>query len=119
MVVGYFVYQDVVDKTAVFVEQAEYCAWPMLQPRRIVGGDVIDELESLRTAHLDFAHVADIEQAHRPADGVVFVENAGILHRHVPAAEIYHLCPALPVSSIERGEPQGPGFTHEPRLYQP
>ena len=43
-----------------------------------------------RPANLDLAHVADIEQSDRRPHGVVLVDNARVLDRHVPAAEIDH-----------------------------
>ncbi len=63
VVVGDFVDQDVVDETAVLVEQAGILGLARLETAGGVGGDVIGEPERLRAADFDFAHVADIEQA--------------------------------------------------------
>ena len=90
MVVGHLVHQDVVHEAAVLVEQRRVMRLPDLEPRDGVGGDVIGEPRGLRAADLDLAHVADVEQAHRAPHRVVFVDDAGVLHGHVPAAEIDH-----------------------------
>ena len=59
--VGDFVDQDVVDESAVSVEQRGILGLAELEFRRVVDGDVLDQIERLRAAHVDFAHVADVE----------------------------------------------------------
>ena len=44
-----------------------------------------------RPAKLDVAHVADVEEAHAGAHGHVLGDQARILDRHIPAAEVDHL----------------------------
>ena len=90
MIVRDFVDQDVVDESAVFVEQPGILRLADLQSGRVVSRDVIDEGAGLRPADFDLAHVADVEQAHGFAHGMVLVEDAGVLDGHVPAAEIDH-----------------------------
>ena len=36
------------------------------------------------------AHVRDVGHAHRRADGQVFFDDRGVLHRHGPAGEVDH-----------------------------
>ena len=91
MIVGDLVDQDVVDETAVLVEQPGIVRLADLQLRGGVGRDVIDQLQRFRPANFDLAHVADVEQAHALAHGVVLIDDAGVVDRHVPAAEIDHL----------------------------
>jgi hypothetical protein len=62
---------------------------------------VIDQIEGLRPSQLDLTHMTDIEYTNGGANGVVLVEYAGILDRHVPAAEIYHSCAQAPVHAVE------------------
>ena len=38
-------------------------------------------------AHLELAHVRDVEEAGRRAHGLVLVDDARVLHRHLPAGE--------------------------------
>jgi hypothetical protein len=90
VVAGHFVDQDVVHKTAVFVEQAGIMRLAGFELAGMVGGDEIGELASFRAPDFDFAHMADIEETHGGAHGLVLVDDSGILHRHIPAAKIHH-----------------------------
>ena len=101
-IVRHFVDQDVVDETAMLIEQPGILRLPVLQLGDAVGGDVVGQLHGFRPANFDLAHVADIEQADRVAHGVVFVDQAGILHRHIPAAEIDHLRAGRAVHFVQR-----------------
>src|SRR5208283_3057016 len=47
-------------------------------------------------------HVADIEKARGPAHGFVFLENAPILHRHLPPRKIHHP-PAMGDVEVAKG----------------
>jgi len=94
--------QDVVHEAAVLVEQAGVLGLAMIQAVRGVGGDVFDQLEGFGSAHFDFAHVADVEEADSGAHGGVFVDDTGVLDGHVPAAEIHHLRARRAVDIVER-----------------
>jgi hypothetical protein len=50
----------------------------------------LDEVESLRASDLDFPHVTNVEQSGAIANRFVFSENARILERHFPSAEVNH-----------------------------
>ena len=106
VIVGDFVHQDVVDESAVLIQQAGILRLADFEFRSIVGGDVIDQVQGLRTANLDLAHVADIENPDALAHGVVLFEHAGILHGHVPSAEVDHLCAHAAVNCVQRSRPQ-------------
>jgi hypothetical protein len=54
-------------------------------------------------ADFDLTHVADIEQPDRRADGLVLVDDPGVLDRHVPTAEIHHLGAQPAVDGIQSG----------------
>src|SRR4051794_9353890 len=90
MVVGYLVYQDVIDEAAVFVKQPGVVGLADFETANSVGGDGIGESLRLRPADLDLTHVADVEKADRSADGLVLVDNPGVLDGHVPPAEVDH-----------------------------
>ncbi len=94
--------QNVVHETAVLVEQSGILRLTVLQLRNRVRGDEIGQLRGFRPANLDFTHVADVEKAHGIPNRVVFVDEAGILHRHIPSAEINHLRAEGPVDLIQR-----------------
>jgi len=49
---------------------------------------VIEKLARLGTTDIDFAHVADVEQAGGAAHHLVLFEDAAVLDRHFPAGEI-------------------------------
>src|SRR5208283_4456822 len=53
----------------------------------VVRENRIQKYRRARTADGDFAHVRDVEDAGGFADGEEFVRDAGVLHRHLPAAE--------------------------------
>jgi hypothetical protein len=74
---------------------------PALKLRGIVHADVLNGIERLGTANEDVAHVADIEDADTGADGHVLGDQAGVLDRHVPAAEIDHLGARLAMDSVQ------------------
>ncbi|MNT48408.1 hypothetical protein D3C72_1851890 [compost metagenome] len=42
------------------------------------------------SAHNELAHVRDVEEADGLADRLVLLDDARVLHRHVPAAERHH-----------------------------
>ena len=90
MIVGDLVDQDVVHEAAVLVEQPGVMGLAEFQLLDGIGGDVIGQSGGFGAADLDLAHVADIEDAHGVAHGVVLVDDAGVLDGHVPAAEIDH-----------------------------
>ena len=54
-------------------------------------------------ADFDFAHVADVKKAGARADGLVLGDDAGVLQRHIPAAEIDHLCAQAAMDGIQSG----------------
>jgi len=47
----------------------------------------IQELHRAAAAHADFAHVRDVENPSGISDSEMFVDDAGVLNRHLPAAE--------------------------------
>ena len=74
----------------------------------------MDEVEGLGAADFDFAHMGDVEEADGGSDGLVFVEYAGVLDGHVPAAEVDHFGTGLAGDGVERGGFEGRGSGHEP-----
>jgi len=82
------------------------------EARRRVCGNVIDQREGFRAADLDFAHVADVEHAHRFAHRHVLRENPGVLNGHIPPAKIDHFGAQRSMDRIERCTAQGRGLRH-------
>ncbi len=100
MVVVDLVHQDVVDEPAVAIQQAGVVRLADLQLGGVVGGNIIDELQRIRAADFDLAHVADVKNAGGAADGVVLLDDAGVLHGHVPAAKIDHFGAELTMDRV-------------------
>ena len=118
VVVRHFVYQDVVHEAAVLVKQAGIMRLADLElARRALVVTKSASSPRFRPADFDLAHVADIEKAHGCAHGLVLVDDAGILHGHVPAAEIHHLGAQRAMDGIQRSFQQR-GFGHEESGYQ-
>ena len=80
----------------------------------VVGEQPLQQLERLRAARLDLAHVRDVEDARRFAHGHVLLAHALVLNRHLPAREVDELGPGLDVAveqggASERGGSRGSG----------
>jgi hypothetical protein len=58
---------------------------------RVVGGQPLHRGEGADAADFKLAHVADVEEADGRAHTAVLLDDAGVLHGHVPAAEGNHL----------------------------
>ena len=102
MVVGDLVDQDVVNESAVIVEQAGVLRLTLLEARDIVGGEEVGAADGFGSQDFDLAHVADIEQADGFPYGVVLVDEAGVLDGHVPSAEVDHFGAEGAMYGIER-----------------
>ena len=103
MRVGEAVDQQVVHEGALLGGQAGVLDLADLQLRGVVARDPLDGGEGIIAGHLDLAHVADVEQAGAGPHGQVLVGDAGILHRHVPAAVRHHPGAKRDVACVERG----------------
>ena len=101
--IGDAVHQQIVHKRARRGHQPGILRLAVAQVRGIVRGDVLHQVERARPAHLDLAHVADVKQARGGARGHVLADDAGILHRHVPAAEVHHFGAQAAMHRMQRG----------------
>ena len=79
---------QVIDHAALFVQHQRVLPLPDGEFRDIVGEEVVEECPGVRAADEKFAHVGDIENPGGFADSFVFLDDAGVLHGHIPAAEI-------------------------------
>jgi len=58
--------------------------------------------DCVTAANIDLAHVRDIEKAGVGSSAQVFFDcSGGILHGHIPTAEVDHAGTQLPVGAIE------------------
>ena len=92
--------EDVVDHGAVLVAHQRVLHPPDRQFGGVVGADELDEVQGLGPPHLKLAHVRHVEEARRLAHGPVLLDDAGVLHGHLPAAEGHHA--ARPASDAAR-----------------
>src|ERR1700733_6731950 len=113
MVACDLVHQNVVNESAVFVQQAGIMSLTGLQLADGVCGDIAGESVGLRTLDFDFAHVAYVEQARSRSDRSVLFQDAGILERHFPAAEIDHFCAHPAMRGVESSGLESGGGHHE------
>ena len=79
---------EVVNHAAAFVAHQGVLAEAGRQLADVIRQDAIKEARRVRAADSDFAHVGDVEDAGGVADGEMFLDDAGVLDRHFPAAEI-------------------------------
>ena len=109
VVVAEFVHQDVVDKRSLGIEHGRVLRLARGQLGGIVHGEGLDRRQRARTAELNIAHMADVKEPYAGADRHVLRGNAGVLDRHVPAAEIDHFGSESPVETMESGFAQSGG----------
>jgi hypothetical protein len=111
---GQAIDEEIVDKGARGAHQARVMRLTDLQLRRVVARDLLDRVERIAPGDLDLAHVADVEDPRPLADGKVLGHDAGILDRHVPAAETDHLGARGAMAGVERRllERGGGGLFH-------
>ena len=104
---GKAVHQDIVHKSAVIGEQSGILNLAVHEPSGVVRGHMLDQCQRLRAPDINLPHVADVKKARGRAHRVVLGENAGIFHRHIPAAEIHHFGAQLAMDGVERGLAEG------------
>jgi pimeloyl-ACP methyl ester carboxylesterase len=80
----------VVDDTTVIIQKKGVLAFARLQAVNVVRQQVVQPSSRAVAADEELSHVRDVECADRGAHGGVFIENARVLYRHMPAAEIDH-----------------------------
>jgi hypothetical protein len=61
---------------------------------------VLKQVQSLRPSNASLSHVTDIEEPGPLSHRQVLVDEAAVLHRHVPAGKIDHPRTALDVSFV-------------------
>ncbi len=115
MLAGNFVHQQVVHEGAGGSHQAGVLRLALGKLGGVVAGDELRQIERLRAAQLDFAHVADVEKAGGCACGQMFADDSGIFDGHIPAAKVDHLGAQAAMRGVESGLAQlrAGGFDHE------
>ena len=82
--------REVVDDAAVGNTEQRVLDLSDLERADVVGGQDLQRGQRLRASHLELAHVADVEEADGRADRAVLLDDARVLHGHLPSAERNH-----------------------------
>src|SRR5207248_521901 len=106
--VGPAVHQHVVADAAGGVAHQAVAGLAVFHRGGVVGVDVLDEVQRVGAAEGEAAHVADVEQARGGAHRAMFIDDGGVLHGHVPAAELDHAAAVGRVPVVQGGA-QGHG----------
>ena len=91
MIVSQPVEGQVVDDPAVGIAEDGILDLAEGEGGRVVGGQSLHRGEGSRAADFELAHVTDVEEPDIRANAAVLLDDAGVLHGHVPAAEGNHL----------------------------
>src|SRR5215207_8923359 len=89
---------EIVDDAAGLVEHAAVESFARLSELgNVVGKQASQKSADLSAFEIDDAHVRDIENAGCAPHGMVLLDLRGVLHWHVPAAEVDDACAELPM----------------------
>ena len=81
-----------------------YCACADLRDAlQIVREQALQRIECAEPEHPELAHVADVEDARGLPYSLVLVDDAGVLHRHLPSRERHHSSPQGEMLLVQRG----------------
>ena len=106
MPVAQLVYNAIVHRASLGEHEGSVLCLAELEARHVVGSDILQQRKRLRATHFDFAHVAHVKQSRSCPDRQVFLNDAGIFHRHFPAGKLHHASARGLVSGVERRTPQ-------------
>src|SRR5207248_90862 len=81
---------QVVQHAAALVAEERILTVPDPEPRYVVDGQFLAYRGSFRTAELELAHVAHVEDPATFAHGTVLLGGAPIEERHLPPGELRH-----------------------------
>ena len=84
------------------VVSAEYCAWPTLSLAASFEEIFCTAASASFPASSISPHVADVEQAGLGAHRQVLVDDARVLHRHVPSAKRHHARAMSAMPGVQR-----------------
>ena len=103
---------EVVDGTAVLVEEQRVLRLAHADPAQVVREHRLEIVERRRAAHLELAHVAHVEDAGMLAHRAVLGDHAFVLHGHLPTRKRNHPGPGCQVPVVKRSAAEGLGRVH-------
>ena len=95
--------QQVIDKGSLGGRQGRVLNHAGIEARGIIGRQVLNEGQCVRTFDQNFPHVPDIEQSGPGPDGHVFVDDSLEFDGHFPAEKLNHPAPEFLVEYIQAG----------------
>jgi len=107
----HLVNSQVVNDAAPVIEQGGEFDLTGFLPRQVARQGKLKQIQRLRPFHFDFSHVADVKHGSPGAGCAVFFDDACVLHRHGPAAEIDHFGVSGGMTVVQRR------FFHEKRSF--
>src|SRR5438045_2060540 len=100
------VYEDIIYNSTVGSAEQRICGLVTINRGDILCRDVLEKSKRVFAGNLDFAHMADVEQASGSTDSVVLTYNAGILNWHFPTTERDHPRTHCDVALVEQCSPK-------------
>src|SRR5436305_12920774 len=93
---------QIINDAAVIIEKKSVLPLTDHQLRYIIGQHGIEPVARAISRYDELSHVRNIEHSDSVSDGLMFVHNAGVLHRLEQAAERYHSLPQPPAFLVKR-----------------
>ena len=94
--------QHIVQNAAALVADQSISDLALLHRRGVVGENPLDQVQRVRPLEPQPAHVTDVKNPRRRSDRLMFLNDAAVLNRHVPAGEIDYASAVGHVPIIER-----------------
>ena len=82
--------KQVIDDTSGFIRETSVLHFSRSKYSRIIGCNLLNKLECMRSLHPKFSHMGNIEYSYRLTDCMVFIKNTRILDRHVITSKFMH-----------------------------
>jgi hypothetical protein len=90
VIVCHAIKDNVIDNATVGITHQRILCLSKLDAGNISHNQFLQGIKGVWTTHLEFTHVAEIKEPSLRTHGVMFGEDATILHWHVPATELDH-----------------------------
>ena len=109
VLIGQLIHQQVIHDSAFVIGEARILGFAIGELAGVVAGHALNQVEGVRAAQPELAHVRHIKNAHRAAHRAVLVEVGRIANRHVVASKRHHFGTQLAVRIVEGNGFQGNG----------
>jgi hypothetical protein len=78
---------EIVDHTTPFIQQDRVLSLPDFELRYIIGQSTIQKSQCTTAADGELPHVRDVKHTHSIPHGLMFLNDACVLHRHLPTSK--------------------------------